>query len=382
MPTTLTDRAFLLTLKSTFEGLHTRWGLEDVVETRISPAMHDLYLEDLPGAWKDPKLRQRLVTIGPNDYFYKWRGDEFAFFQDTPLAHLLERVEPRYSAGAVLEGKVSGLPLFGGNHQLLFINRRYTDIIPVTWDELMAETWRLRNGNTLLWPFVYPTNACYFAFPLLYSLGAPLWSDPERPDVGITRDSLHALLKLHRELQYDQVILPVKWEQYHSVFEFQTRRAAFCFGGDWDIRSHQEALGEDLIIAPIPRIERPSRSTASCHFLYVSSELEPRYLESVTRAAELLLSDEVQRDVAESLHRHPARKGLASTRPVTDENLRRSQEVYASALFMPPYRILSHIFHVLGDLFEPGVLVKYSLSELTDRAYEKMQDVHSTISLR
>jgi hypothetical protein len=376
------ERACILTLKATFQDHDRRWGLDEVAEVRISPTMHELYLEDLPRAWGNAALRKRLVVIGPNDYFYKWRGDEFMHFASSPLAHLLDRVEERYAAGAVLDGKVSGLPLAGGNHQLLFINRRYTSVVPATFDELLAETWRLRNSNTLLWPFVYPTNACYFVLPLLYGYHSPLWSDPARPEVGITRDALYQVLLLHKELMYDRVILPVKWEQYHSVFEFQTGRAAFCFGGDWDIQSHRETLGDDLVIAPIPSLERECRSTASCSYLYLSSELEPVYLDSVARAAELLLSEEVQRDIVQSLHRYPARKGMPLDLTATDPNLRRSYEVYSSAIFLPPHRILSHIYHVLGDLFEPGVLVKYPLNELADRAHAKMQDVASTIAIR
>lgn len=381
-------RACVLTLQSTFGDRLGPWGLEAIADVRLSPAMHDLYMEDFPRAFADPELRRRLVVIGPNDYFYKWRGDELAFFEDTPLAPMLELVEPRYAAGAVLEGKVSGLPLGGGNHQLLFINRSLTEVVPESFDELMAEAWRLRNDNVLLWPFVYPTNACYFTLPLLYGLGAPLWSDPERPDVGITRKALRALLEMHRALMYDDIMLPVKWEQYHAVAELQTRRAAFCFGGDWDIRSHQQALGDDLVIAPIPALTRPCRSTASCSYLYVSAELDPACLGSVRQVAELLLSEPVQLSMARDLYRNPARVGMAeqmaSVAPAgpEDPNLRQSREVFESAVFLPPYRILSHIYHVLADLFEPGVMVRYQLAELLDRAMEKMQDVDSPITIR
>jgi hypothetical protein len=42
------DKALIVTLRSTFEGLQEQWNLERDVEFAISPAMHDLYLEDLP----------------------------------------------------------------------------------------------------------------------------------------------------------------------------------------------------------------------------------------------------------------------------------------------------------------------------------------------
>lgn len=370
----MTRRPVLLTLASTFGGRHAGWGLDELVDVRISPTMHDLYMRDLGAAWADPEVRRRLIVVGPSDYFYKWRGDEFAFFEESPLAHLLDRVDPRYAAGSALGGLVSALPIAGGNHQLLFVNRRLTSRIPATFDELMQETWRLRDGNTLLWPFVYPTNACYFMLPLLVGCGAPLWSDPAAPELGIPRAALHQVLALHRELMYDRIILPVKWEQYHSVFEFQTGRAAFCFGGDWDIASHREVLGADLAIAPIPSLAAPCRSTASCFYLLLSSELDPACLEPIERAAELLLGEPVQRDIADHLHRFPARRGLELDRSSLDPELERSYQVFRQAIFLPPYRVLSHIYHVLSDVMEPGVLVRHPLDEVVDRAFARMQE--------
>jgi ABC-type glycerol-3-phosphate transport system substrate-binding protein len=380
------ERAYLLTLKSTFGSRYKNWGLDSIVDVAISPAMHELYLDDFPSAWRDEALRRRLAVVGPTDYFYKWNGDEFIHFADTPLAYLLDRVDPRYVTAAILDGRPAGLPLAGGNHQLLFINRRHTDVVPDTFDELLREAWRLREERSMLWPFVYPTNACYFLFPLLYGFHAPLWSDQARPGVGITRDALYRVLELHKELMYDRIILPVKWEQYHSVFEFQTGRAAFCFGGDWDIASHQAVIGDDLIVTSIPRLERECRSTANCSYLFLTRAMTSSAIESAGRAAELLLGDEVQRDLMDTLYRVPTRRYLADSNPTTaganDANIQRSRGVFSRAIFLPPDRVVSHIFHVLGDLFEPGVLVKYPIGDLADRAHEKMLDPDSTIPIR
>ena len=373
-------KATLFTLFSTFENLNDHWGLEDSIDFRISKTMHDLYMEDFPSSWADASLRKQLAIIGPNDYFTKWESNEFSYFEDTPLAHLLDKVEPQYIEGSRLEGKITGLPLFGGNHQLMFINRSLTDVVPSTFDELIKETWRLRNSNVLLYPFVYPTNACYFAFPLLYSTGSPLWGDPEEPELGITWQSLYDVLMLHKELMYDHSLLPVKWEQYHSVFEFQTRRAAFCFGGDWDIKSHLEVLGEDLIVAPIPSIDRESRSTASCNYLYLSHEFETSRLPSIESLVEKLLSIEIQTELMNKLYRNPVINDVKAEFDNTNLNI--SHRVYEQSIVLPPTKWVSHIFHVLADLFEPGVMVKYPLGELTDQAIEKMQDTESQINLR
>jgi ABC-type glycerol-3-phosphate transport system substrate-binding protein len=376
------DKALIVTLRSTFEGLQEQWNLERDVEFAISPAMHDLYLEDLPRHWADAGSRRRMAVIGPNDYFYKWRGDEFGWLEESPLAPLLDRVEPRYAEASRLEGKISGLPLSGGNHQLMFVNKRYVEQIPQTFDELLAQTWQLRNSNTLLYPFVFPTNACYFVFPLLYGNGAPLWTDPQQPDVGITLESLIKTFGLIKQLMYDDVLLPVKWEQYHSVFEFQTGRAAFCFGGDWDIKSHLEVFGDQLAIAPIPSLERPCRSTANCNYLFLSSQIAEQPLAAVERLARLILSDVVQRQILREIYRYPVLRGMTLDGAATTPQLQASYDVFAQAIFLPPYKIISHIFHVLADLLEPGVLVKYPLEELMERAYVKMQDVNSPIVLR
>ncbi|ATX76985.1 extracellular solute-binding protein [Reinekea forsetii] len=376
------ERIMLLTLHSTFEETYKNWGLENLADVRVSPTMHDLYLEDFPSLWAKDDVKQKMAVIGPNDYFTKWQSNEFSYFEDTPLSYLLDKVRPSCYEGAKIDGKVCGLPLCGGNHQLMFINRSLTDCIPATFDELLTETWRLRNGNHLLYPLVYPTNASYFALPLLYSTGSPLWSDPDNPHVGITRDSLYEVLKLHKELMYDHMLLPIKWEQYHSVFEFQTRRAAFCFGGDWDIRSHMEVLGEDLIIAPIPSIARRSRSSASCNYLFLSNKLNTDLYASAEQVANKLLSPEVQGDWAKTLFRNPVIKDFGESLAPQEPNLKASKSVYDNAVILPPNEHVSHAFHVMADLFEPGVMVKHNLQQLTDLAIEKMLDIHSNISFR
>lgn len=376
------DKGLIITLRSTFEGLHERWGVEEAVDFSISPAMHDLYLEDFPRHWADLEARERLAVIGPNDYFYKWRGDEFSNIEDTPLAYLLARVEERFAEASRIHGKITGLPLSGGNHQLMFVNTRYVDRIPQTFDELLAQTWHLRNSNTLLYPFVFPTNACYFLFPLLYGYGAPLWSDNQQPDVGITRESLLKTFSLIKRLMYDDILLPVKWEQYHSVFEFQSGRSAFCFGGDWDIGSHLAIFGDQLAIAPIPSLERACLSTAGCNYLYLSSAIRPEPLRNLDRVANVMLGTDVQQQIFKQIYRYPVVKDITLDFSSTPEVLRASYEVYSRAIFLPPYKILSHIFHVLADLLEPGVLVKYPLDELIEKAFTKMQDVNSTIALR
>jgi ABC-type glycerol-3-phosphate transport system substrate-binding protein len=362
-------KGLIVTLRSTFEGLHERWGLADAVDFAVSPAMHDLYLEDFPKQWANPDLRERMAVIGPNDYFYKWQGHEFTNFEDTPLASFLNRVEPHYAEASRLNGKITGLPLSGGNHQLMFVNTKYVDTIPQTFDELLEQTWRLRNSNTLLYPFVFPTNACYFIFPLLYGYGAPLWSDATQPGVGITRESLLKTVQLLKQLMYDDILLPVKWEQYHSVFEFQSGRSAFCFGGDWDIKSHLDVFGDHLVIAPIPSLERPCRSTAGCNYLYLSSELRPEPRAAIARVADIILSEAAQQQIFQEIYRYPVVKGIQLDFAHAPTILRASYDVFTQAVFLPPYRILSHIFHVLADLLEPGVLVKYQLDELIDKAY-------------
>jgi ABC-type glycerol-3-phosphate transport system substrate-binding protein len=375
-------KGLIVTLRSTFEGLEARWGVEEHVDWYISPAMHDLYLEDFPRHWADPEARKRLAAIGPNDYFYKWQGDEFQSLEDSPLAYLLDRVEPRYAEASRLEGKLTGLPLSGGNHQLMFVNKAYVDEIPQTFEQLLAQTWRLRNSNTLLYPFVFPTNACYFVFPLLYGHGAPLWSDPQQPNVGITLESLIKTFGLLKQLMYDDVLLPVKWEQYHSIAEFQTGRSAFCFGGDWDIKSHLDLFGDQLAIAPIPSLERECRSTAGCNYLYLSKQIAAEPLAAIDTVANVMLSPAVQRQIFGHIYRYPVVKGIALDAADTPQVLQASYQVFAQSIFLPPYKILSHIFHVLADLLEPGVLVKYPLDELMHKAYLKMQDVNSTIALR
>lgn len=352
-------------------------GLNRLAQLHFSPAMHELYLEDFPRFWQDPELKKRIVVIGANDYIHKWNGDEFINFSDTPISSLLDWTDDRIQKGALYNGSITGLPLSGGNHQLLFYDKKQVARAPSSFKELVCDARRLKADCGAIYPFVLPTNACYFILPLLYGFGSPLWCQENNPALGITRESLKKTLILLKDLMYDNHLIPIKWEQYHSLGEFLSRKAAYCIGGDWDITACLEVLGYDLGIAKIGPLEQECLSTAGGSYLFISKYLDNSLYQTVKDVAEIILSNKVQEGIVNELNRFPARKDFTFDYQAKGQFFQDNHSVFKDSIFLPPLPNISHTYHVLAELLEPGILVRYPIDDLTDWAIKTINDENS-----
>lgn len=361
-------------LRETLGVVSENWNLHQYVNFHYSDIMKSLYLTDFPEAWENKELRKRIATIGANDYFNKWTSEEFMMLENEEFDEIFQLTDKHLADGSIINGKRTGIPLAGGNHQLLFYNKKYVNKKPETMEELISTSEKIKKEYNLEYGFVFPTGLCYFILPFLYGYGADLWSSNSEP---IPRLALYKTIGLLKELIYEKSILPIKWEQTESNECFMQGKAAFCISGDWNITGFDKATEHNLGICEIPKLNRECRSTANASYLFISKFITKDLYYNIKEFCKKFLSEEIQTKVINELYRMPAAKEYVFNEADFDELLTSSYKVYKKAFILPPKKEITHMYHVLADLLEPNVLISDTSENLTDKVLLYLKDVDS-----
>ena len=368
------EKLEIFLLEETMGVVPEYWGLNQFANFNYSNVMKSLYLYDFPNAWKEGELKKKICTIGANDYFNKWTSEEFLVIEDSGLNGIFSLANEELVKGSIVNGKRTGIPLFGGNHQLLFYNKKLVNQVPEPMQDLIAIAESVKKKKKLDYGFVFPTGACYFILPFLYGYGANLWSNSQIP---ISEDSLYKTICFLRELIYERKVAPIKWEQAESIECFTKGNAAYCIGGDWNIKEFDMATDSNLGICKIPKLERECRSTANASYLFVSKYIKEELHKNIREFCKLFLGQDIQASIIRNLYRMPAARNFSIDKNNFDEKLLKSYEVYKRAFIMPPKKEVTHMYHVLADLLEPNVLIRDNPEELTKKVILHLNDVES-----
>lgn len=361
-------------LKETLGIVSENWNLHQYVNFHYSDVMKSLYLTDFPEAWKNEEIRKKIATIGANDYFNKWNNAEFMILESEEFDEIFRLTDEHLANGSIINGKRTGIPLAGGNHQLLFYNKKYVNEKPETMNDLICMSEKIKKEFNLEYGFVFPTGASYFILPFLYGYGADLWSSNLE---AIPRLALYKTICWLKELIYDKAILPIKWEQAESKECFIQGKTAFCIGGDWNISEFDKATGHNLGICPIPKLDRECRSTANASYLFISKYLTNELFYNIKEFCKIFLSQEIQTKVISELYRMPAARDFTFNEDSFNELLSCSYKIYKKAYILPPQMEITHMYHVLADLLEPNVLISDTPENLTDKVLLHLKDVDS-----
>lgn len=366
------DKLEIFLLKETLGVVPEDWSLNQYVNFHYSDVMKSLYLIDFPEAWKNNELKKRIATIGANDYFNKWNSEEFMILENEEFDEIFQLTDEHLTNGSIVNDKRTGIPLVGGNHQLLFYNKNYVNEKPETMGDLIYMSEKVKNKFNLDYGFVFPTGASYFILPFLYGYGADLWSSSAN---GISRLALYKTICMLRELIYDKSILPIKWEQKESNKCFINGKTAFCIGGDWNISEFKNVIGHNLGICEIPKLDRECRSTANASYLFISKYITKDLYYNIKEFCEIFLSQKIQTKVINELYRMPAARTFIFDEDDFDKILTSSYKVYQKAFILPPKKEITHMYHVLADLLEPKVLISDTPDKLTDKVLIYLEDI-------
>jgi multiple sugar transport system substrate-binding protein len=242
-----------------------------------------------------------LELDGPFLFNYAWQG-HLRPLDDLLLDALRADLLPSIVAQGTYRGRLyalgtfdSGLGLFGSRRALSTVGARIPRGPEDAWsiNEFTALLERLaRNdpdGAVLDLKLNYPGEWFTYAFsPILQSAGGDLIDRAELVAQGMLNGpaSVFALETLQSWIVDGYVDPNV------DDAAFTYRRVALSWSGHWDYRRYRDALGDDLVVLPLPDFGRGSRSGQGSWVWAISSR-SPRFEAAVTFLHFLLRPEEV-----------------------------------------------------------------------------------------
>ena len=186
-----------------------------------------------------------LVLI-PSDFFGDYRNFSLMAVPEKLKSSL--SIDEDAWRQSKIDNNYFGVPLYIGNHMLLYYNKTIIEEPAHSWQQLVAQTSSLSpaqqliglNYKELFW-FVHLASA-FDAYPVTEG----------RLSLN-TEEFTHALT-FYRNLSRSGMISP-NCDYSCSSKRFIGGEFAYALNGDWAYREIKQAMGEELGIAPLPRIK-------------------------------------------------------------------------------------------------------------------------------
>lgn len=165
------------------------------------------------------------------------------------------------------EVSTDAIPLFEEGYQVLYYNKKMTQAVPKTWDELIGQT--VVQASQSLDRFGLAMSSEAFAvFPFV----ARGFLDEQ----GKNRQALQTVflkegVEALKTLRYTFSLTPRDCSAECTAQIFLQGKAPFALAGEWRWREFSQKLGTDLGMAPLPQMESgPSLGMRSTVFLAAS----------------------------------------------------------------------------------------------------------------
>lgn len=204
---------------------------------------------------------------------------------------------PQLTAGVQDENGIWGVPLLSGNQLMLFINQRLQAIVPADLEALKAQAIKGSNLTQGTFGLVFPTTD-----PLWFSsfLGAFDGNLFVRQKLALDSKASAETIHYIRDLIYTDKATPNHCDYICADAMFTNGLAAMIINGDWARSKYQQALGNDLIIAPLPVGPRGARmnSYITGRYILVSKSALAAKKELIQRFVQFLIEPDQQQTLA------------------------------------------------------------------------------------
>ena len=190
--------------------------------------------------------KQPNVVLIPSDFFGEYKSFGLLPIPD-PLRAKLPTDNVTWQQSRI-DQRFYGIPLYIGNHMLLYYNKSVIKAPASSWQQLIAQKSQLMHGQKLigwnykeLFWFVHFASA-FNAFPVT------------KGDVSLDTKEFASALTFYRNLSLTGLI-PSTCDYGCSSKRFINGEFAYSLNGDWAFRELKDALGQQLGIAPLPNID-------------------------------------------------------------------------------------------------------------------------------
>ncbi len=311
------------------------------------------------------------IIVGAND----WVGELVVNGLLLPLD--LSAIEADFSEAAIgafnFDGDVYGLP-FAVENVALYYNADLVPEPPATWEDVRAISETLVADGASQYGWVIQQNDPYHSYGLVTAFGGAVFEFSA--ETGYNPENLlldsQATIDAYEFLQsYTQDgLMPAGLDSDGMRALFEAGDAAMVISGPWDLARFQDALGDNLGIAPIPSQVAEGAPFIGVQGFMVSALSEQQQLASLFVTNYIATAD-VQQQLFETGGRPPAYLPLADT--IEDPNLQAFSAAGANGFSIPAYPFMSGVFNAWANAIELTVQDQLTAEEALTTAAETIR---------
>lgn len=198
----------------------------------------------------------------------------------------------------IVDGKKLAIPMIQGNHLMLYYNKQLVDQAATHWQQMLLQDQDLKQKGkrAIQWSF----SEMYWFVPFVGAYGGwPIEHSQFTLDSKAMQQALTFYWDLNKQGLVDAEC------NYDCAFDaFTQQQAAYTINGIWSYAAFQKALGKDLGVALLPRIDdktlKPMFSTIVMAFPNQSLSSDKQAL--LIKLAQYVQSEPFQREVWQTYH--------------------------------------------------------------------------------
>lgn len=242
---------------------------------------------------------------------------EFQLSEIPPAWKSQEIEEDAYEAGTV-KGKLFGVPVLGGNHLLLYFNRKFVSNPAHTWSELRQQALELRKKG--VHPIGWAYSEPYYFLPFLAAFGG---SPVDGTRITLNTSEMKEALDAYRSLS-EGGLVPSNCSFECSTTRFYQGKYAYAINGDWALMEARKKLGENLGTTALPSLyNRPINPFRAFQLLvFPKLSLSGPVSKIAPQFVRYLQSEEIQTRWLTEASRVPVRKTIGVKMKTSQEQLR------------------------------------------------------------
>ena len=177
---------------------------------------------------------------------------------------------PNTVSAVTAGGKLWGVPISNGNQLMMYWNKSIAGAtLPADSDALAAAAKTYTSATAGKYGLVFNQTESFWLVPFLGGYGGSVFAaDGVTPTLN-TPEMIKALTLLHNWKFTDQ-ITPKEADYNGADGLFKAGKAAFIINGDWAMADYVKAIGDNLGVAPIPKLvggDVPKPYTAGSFFM-------------------------------------------------------------------------------------------------------------------
>ncbi len=205
-----------------------------------------------------------------------------------------------------LDGEIRGIPVYGGNHLMLYYNKKYVKKPATNWEEVFqqAPSIRAQGVEVIGWSF----GEMYWLVGFLGAFGGwPISGD----QISIDTPEIQQGLTYYKSLA-DRGLIDPSCTYDCAAQRFYQGEFAYAINGDWAYLNASKALKDDFGVSMIPNVgeRRVTPMFSTIALVFPNDSLNGPKQAALKELAKYFQSRDIQLRSYEELGRFPVHRGV------------------------------------------------------------------------